>query len=247
MARTRYLKPDFFANEQLADLDPLTRLLFAGLWCYADREGRLEDRPRRIQVAILPYDSGANVDDMLGLLAESKFIVRYAVEGVGYIQIVNFSRHQHPHPNEPPSNYPPPKGNSKTSDIVISASDNVTRASDNVIASKALKSYSYSYSDHDFNRERPTSLSLSRPAKLRAAPDARRERESISQFSLRECREYAESLPQITAPGGFAKTIWRSGEEDEQIAAWKDSGGGKESEDDRRNRLRRLRQDQRNH
>ena len=48
MARARNIKPGFFANENLAECDPLARLLFAGLWCLADREGRLEDRPKRI-------------------------------------------------------------------------------------------------------------------------------------------------------------------------------------------------------
>ena len=246
MARTRYIRPDFFSNEQLADLEPLTRLLFAGLWCYADREGRLEDRPRRIQVEILPYDSSVNVDSMLESLAAAGFLIRYEVESVRYIQIVNFSRHQHPHPNEPPSNYPSPKGKPETRYNVMSTSDNVTSASDNVIASKALtltlNSYSYS------NRERsPSALSLSAHARARDPPNGAGERESGSRFSLRECREYAESLPQITAPGGFAKSIWRSGEEDEQIAVWKDDGGGKETEDERRNRLRRLRHNQRDH
>ena len=48
MARARILKPGFFANELLAEIHPYGRLLFAGLWTLADREGRLEDRPKRI-------------------------------------------------------------------------------------------------------------------------------------------------------------------------------------------------------
>ena len=41
MARARILKPGFFANELLADINPYGRLLFAGLWTLADREGTL--------------------------------------------------------------------------------------------------------------------------------------------------------------------------------------------------------------
>jgi len=48
MARSRNIKPGFFRNEMLAECSPLARLLFAGLWCLADRFGRLEDRPKRI-------------------------------------------------------------------------------------------------------------------------------------------------------------------------------------------------------
>ena len=37
--RARNLKPGFFKNETLAEIEPLGRLLFQGLWCMADREG----------------------------------------------------------------------------------------------------------------------------------------------------------------------------------------------------------------
>ena len=57
MARTRNIKPAFFDNDILGGLDPLTRLLFIGLWCIADREGRLEDRPLRIKKTLLGYGS----------------------------------------------------------------------------------------------------------------------------------------------------------------------------------------------
>ena len=49
MPRARNVKPGFFKNELLAECEPLARILFEGLWCEADREGRLEDRPRRLK------------------------------------------------------------------------------------------------------------------------------------------------------------------------------------------------------
>ena len=108
--RARSIKPGFFKNEDLSELDPLTRILFAGLWCMADREGRLEDRPKRIKAEILPYDD-VDVDAMLQKLPED-FIQRYEHSGARYIQIVNFLRHQCPHKNEKPSEIPAP-GNIK--------------------------------------------------------------------------------------------------------------------------------------
>ena len=57
MARARLLKPGFFRNEMLAELPHATRLLFAGLWLISDREGRLEDRPKRIGADIFPYET----------------------------------------------------------------------------------------------------------------------------------------------------------------------------------------------
>jgi len=50
MARTRSIKPSFFKNEFLAECEPMARLLFVGLWTLADRDGRLELRPRRIEL-----------------------------------------------------------------------------------------------------------------------------------------------------------------------------------------------------
>ena len=110
MARTRNIKPAFFDNDILGSLDPLVRLLFIGLWCIADRDGRLEDRPRRIKKALLGYDDATaeETNGMLEQLAKSGFIIRYAVDSVQYIQIVNFSKHQNPNMKEKASEIPPP-------------------------------------------------------------------------------------------------------------------------------------------
>lgn len=107
--RARSLKPGFFKNETLAQHRPLVRLLFEGLWCMADRDGRLEDRPDRIKVEVLPYDA-CRIDAMLDDLTTGldPFIVRYVVGGRNYIQILNFARHQHPHLKELPSTIPAP-------------------------------------------------------------------------------------------------------------------------------------------
>lgn len=94
MGRTRSIRPGFFLNEKLAEVEPLGRLLFAGLWTIADKRGRLEDRPRRIKAELLPYDD-CDVDDLLNKLSTGGFIHRYIVNGERYIEIVNFEKHQH--------------------------------------------------------------------------------------------------------------------------------------------------------
>lgn len=105
MARIRYIKPGFFINDELAKIKPLGRLLFIGLWCFADKAGRLHDRPKRIRAEVLPFD-GVNVDRLLNELAEHGFISRYEADGQPYIQILNFSKHQRPHHKEEPSSIP---------------------------------------------------------------------------------------------------------------------------------------------
>lgn len=107
MSRARNIKPGFFKNDRLAECDPLARILFAALWCEADREGRLEDRPKRIKAECLPYDD-ADADALLAQLAKAGFILRYEVGGERFIAILNFSKHQNPHVREPASSIPGP-------------------------------------------------------------------------------------------------------------------------------------------
>jgi len=104
--RARNIKPSIMDNEELADLSPATRLLFIYLWMLADREGRLEDRPRRIGAQALPYDRDVDVDDALQSLHDAGFIQRYQVGDLRVIQILTFSSHQHPHMKEKPSELP---------------------------------------------------------------------------------------------------------------------------------------------
>jgi hypothetical protein len=105
MARMRTLKIGFFANDRLAELPPLARLLFSGLWLIADREGRLENRPKRIKAEILPYDD-CDITALLGQLEKSGFIECYEEQGIECVQIVNFAKHQFPNAKEPPSIIP---------------------------------------------------------------------------------------------------------------------------------------------
>ena len=126
MARARNIKPGFFSNDQLAELPALTRLLFAGLWTIADRAGRLEDRPKKIKAEVLPYDN-ANVDKMLQELADRKFLIRYEVNGIKYLQVTAFAKHQNPHKNEAESTIPAPEQHS-TSTVQEPAKDGTNRA-----------------------------------------------------------------------------------------------------------------------
>lgn len=109
MARARNIKPAFFKNEDLADLPAEVRLLFIGLWTLADREGRLEDRPKRIKAELFAFES-FDVDSMLNQLQTSGFVTRYEVSGLRLLQVVNFVKHQDPHYKERASELPAPPG-----------------------------------------------------------------------------------------------------------------------------------------
>lgn len=107
MARTRNIKPSFFDNDILAECEPLARLAFAGLWCHADREGRMEYRPKRLKANILPYDD-CDFDALINELARRGFLHVYEVSGTRYLQVTNFAKHQNPHKAESPSTLPEP-------------------------------------------------------------------------------------------------------------------------------------------
>ena len=111
MARARNIKPGFFSNDLLAEIAPLGRILFAGLWTLADREGRQEDRVKRIKAQLLPYDD-CDCESLLQDLHEHGFIQRYTVAGAGYIQIVKWHEHQNPHMKEAESTIPAQDKNS---------------------------------------------------------------------------------------------------------------------------------------
>lgn len=105
MARARNIKPGFCTNEDLAECSFEARLCFALLPMLADREGRLEDRPKRIKGELFRFDS-LDVEPLLAELEAYGFIARYEVNGLRLIQILAFGKHQNPHHREPESTLP---------------------------------------------------------------------------------------------------------------------------------------------
>ena len=103
MPRIRVIKPEYFKDEDIGSLTPLTRLLYIGLWCYADKAGRLEYRPNYLRVELLPYDRDADIVKELDTLCTPKgrtgipFILKYEVDGIPYLQIIQWNKHQYLH------------------------------------------------------------------------------------------------------------------------------------------------------
>lgn len=93
MARIRTVKPEFFTSESVLAVSPLARLFFIGLWCEADREGRLKWKPKTLKFRYLPSDS-VNIEKLCLELESEKMIVTYAIDGVDYCEIPSFTSHQ---------------------------------------------------------------------------------------------------------------------------------------------------------
>lgn len=135
MARARNIKPGLYKNYELADLGPHAQLLFTGLWCLADREGRLEDKPRFIKAEIFPYYE-VDVEGELVKLERQGFVARYVVEGLAIVQILNFKKHQAPHNTEKASSLPaqPPTDSGNNGAVTVkSRNDNDGNRPDSLI------------------------------------------------------------------------------------------------------------------
>ena len=107
MARIRSIKPEFFLHDGLGELEPIVRLFFIGLWTQADREGRMEYRPKRLKASLLPYDD-LNADEAVKTLQDAGFVTVYEVENRAYLMVNKFDAHQSPNIKERASTIPAP-------------------------------------------------------------------------------------------------------------------------------------------
>lgn len=95
MARIRSIKPTFWKSRSVRKLTDREKLVWVGLWNIADDVGRLMDEPSLIagELWALAY-TDEQVDEALSGLASHGRIVRYVVEGEGFIQITGWDEHQ---------------------------------------------------------------------------------------------------------------------------------------------------------
>ena len=103
--RARNIKPGFYRNENLAECSLEARFVFPGLWMLADKEGRLEYRPKRIKVDLMPFDN-VDMEQLLDELNQWGLIKIYEIDGSKYIWIPKFLAHQNPHRKEKSSTIP---------------------------------------------------------------------------------------------------------------------------------------------
>lgn len=94
MARIRTVKPEFWTDDVIVQLPFSVRLLFIGMWNFADDDGYLLDEPDRIRMQILPNDS-VDIDAHLDLLFAAGRIERLELsDGRRVLFIPTFARHQ---------------------------------------------------------------------------------------------------------------------------------------------------------
>jgi hypothetical protein len=106
MARIRTIKPEFFTSEDIVSMTPLARIFYVSLWCEADREGRMEWKPKTFKMRYLPGDN-CEVVELAQELIDRGLIVLYAAGGKQYAEIPTFAKHQVINNRESESVLPP--------------------------------------------------------------------------------------------------------------------------------------------
>jgi hypothetical protein len=93
VARIRTIKPEFWGDEKMAPLSPITRLVFLGLLSMADDRGRLTDNLKRIDAFIFPETSETSRGSIGELSAIGRIRRGLTASGQRIIEITNW-RHQ---------------------------------------------------------------------------------------------------------------------------------------------------------
>lgn len=112
MACIRSIKPDFWTDEKIVELSFQARLLFIGLWNFADNSGRMYYSPKRIKMQIFPADKH-DITPLLTELQREKLIAIYTSDWQEFLQIINFAKHQKVDPRYE-SKLPAPPGHTES-------------------------------------------------------------------------------------------------------------------------------------
>ena len=96
--RIRSIKPEFFQDEDLQDLEAANpgaycMLVFAGLWGNCDKQGVFEWRPRTLNLHILPFLK-FDMAGTLELLRDAGLLVSFSADGKQFGYIPTFRKHQ---------------------------------------------------------------------------------------------------------------------------------------------------------
>lgn len=94
MPRMRMVKPEIWADEKLAPLDPLTRLVWLFLISWADDAGRVHDNVKMIDANLFSQTDDTARHALETLASLSRIRRGVAENGARVIQIVNWERHQ---------------------------------------------------------------------------------------------------------------------------------------------------------
>ena len=93
MARIRTIKPEFWTDEAITECSLSARLLFIGMWNFADDRGNIERSAKQMKMKIFPADD-IDCEPLLCELMLHNFLIEYEYDGKKYLHIRTFADHQ---------------------------------------------------------------------------------------------------------------------------------------------------------
>jgi uncharacterized phage protein (TIGR02220 family) len=97
MARIRTIKPEFWTDAKIGSLSFLERLLFIGMWNFADDEGLINANPLFLKSQIFPYDERLKISEVQKALVHFdslKMVYLYKINNQPYAWIIKFRSYQ---------------------------------------------------------------------------------------------------------------------------------------------------------
>lgn len=89
MARIRSIKPEFWTSEQIVECSTSARLLFIGMWSFADDGGNLPASFKTLKMQIFPADN-IDVEPLVAELFSVGLLIEYTVNSRNYWNITGW-------------------------------------------------------------------------------------------------------------------------------------------------------------
>ncbi|MGY4614791.1 hypothetical protein ACVWZ4_000018 [Bradyrhizobium sp. USDA 4472] len=145
MARYRTIKPEFWSSEQVMECSPIARLMFIGIWNFADDAGRCSYSPKTIKAQIFPGDD-ITVETIRGMVDElsSNGLVRlYVVDGKEYLQVTGWHHQKIDKPQKPRHPEPPPQDSPNVRRMVATEREKEREREETASAVSSTKAYAF--------------------------------------------------------------------------------------------------------
>lgn len=109
MSRIRTIKPEFWTSEQVVECSLPARLLFIGIWNFADDRGVIPASAKQLKMQIFPGDdfTTAHVQALVNELLAQSLLAEFEHEGRRYWYVTGWNHQKIDKPN--PKYPPPPK------------------------------------------------------------------------------------------------------------------------------------------
>lgn len=108
MARIRTIKPEFWTSAQVVECSTNARLLFVGLWTFADDGGVIPNKPIQIKMQVFPGDdfTANQISGWLFELTNAGLIAGFENNNEQYLYVTGWDKHQRI--DKPSKKYPQP-------------------------------------------------------------------------------------------------------------------------------------------